>query len=406
MHTVCVDFLQKIIESYGRQSAQLITRPPLSPTLRKAAEEVHYGKNLSHMLANERRATQAMAPGNRGGRTITPLYNSAAVQAKANPSGGLNGISPTRSGVTSKLLGILGDKKVVFEAFLHPYMMIEELFQNYAPVFKEYSSEEGHNTFPYLNVRSDEYHCPWVGKSPKGLLPAIHNHQEKSPVLVPRPDPHRAMRTVRTLAQHHTATTTAIANRAPLRLRGLGLAPLPPLTAVGATTAANSHSRHADRKKPGFCECCYEKYSQMEKHLALETHRKLVTSTDFYRAVDKVIALLARPIRLPSPSRRHHSDEDDIALTPISPAKSIPAAGTVARVKSIPLKNITNLPPTAPTAVPGAAPLVKPMAALDIEVGSDSPIYSSPSLKRRRSQRLVSRFGGGAPSRSASKFVL
>jgi hypothetical protein len=84
----------------------------------------------------------------------------------------------------------------------------------------------------------------------------------------------------------------------------------------------------------------------------------------------------------------------------LSPAKSV-ISSIPARIKSIPLKNITNqMLPISPADVP-VAPVRTTNKGLDVvDIGSDSPIYSSPSLKRRRSQRLVGR------PRTSGKFVL
>jgi hypothetical protein len=210
------------------------------------------------------------------------------------------------------------------------------------------------------------------------------------PVLVPAGQKHRVAKTIRTLAQHRVHTEEQARNRPKLTLKGLGHAPLPPIAAPVRTNPTG------ERPRPGFCECCYEKYSNLEKHLDRDTHRRLVCTGEFYRSVDRVLATLVRPAA-------KYSYEENLSQpldAPPSPAKSAVGMHPM-RIKSIPLKNITNQIPfpvnnaTKPIAVHA-------MAMDEVDVGSDSPIYSSPSLKRRRSQRLVGRSSG----RATARFVL
>ena len=402
------DFLQKVVESYQRVAMQPSTaRPPLSPTIRKAAEDLQKDKDLFGMLAAEKRYGASVST-IRGGRAITPLYNSAAnyippiVQATVIPATAANNCGggddepqmvDTKSNslfAFSKILGTVGDKKIVYKAFQYPYIMIEEITHNFAPVHKEYtplSEEVEYNTFPFLNLQSQPYHCPWSTRSVRDQpILAI----KPAPVLVPMSNRNRVEKTIRSLEKHWHSQSATAASRPKPQVSGLGHAPLPQLTGV---VAKRTDEKEKERTKAGFCECCYEKYSCIAKHVALESHRKLVCSSEFYRTVDKVIESLVRP-----PAHNEQTIITAAAVqAPLSPAKST-VGSSGSRIKSIPLKNITNL-----SAQPSLAPPNKSCVAhMDLlDVGSDSPICSSPSLKRRRSQRLV-----GRATRFTGQFLL
>lgn len=358
----------------------------MSPTIKKAAIEIHQQPDLSHMLAHEQRSILGHP---RGGRAITPLYNAAASGTTAGPSTNVLADSLLRrepSLYESRYMGSVGGKKVIYEVFRHPFILVEEASHNFAPVYKEYNpqGEPQIYTFPYLNLKSESFHCPWAIRSLKNQQFQTIECQ-KGPVLLPilSDRGHNTLKSTRTLAQHRARFLADVSNRAPIKLRGLCKAPLPPITTHGPVKAP-------DKPRPGYCECCYEKYSHMERHVALPSHRKLVTSSEYYRVVDKVIMTLQRPVVIPT------SEESQELPTPPSPAKSLI---TQTRIKSIPLKNITNLPPLNPLGVTGAIPIKSSVAAaMMLEMGSDTHLGSSPSLKRRRSQRLV----GRAASRAAS----
>lgn len=399
----------------------------MSPILRKAAVELPHSKDLSHLLAEEKRLGLAGVVG-RAGRAITPLYNAAAGALSANltaalsklkaegntavvAGGALTGpqnppeipnVADQNPNTSTRHLGTIQDKKVTHEPFQHPFILLEESSYTFAPVYKEYSpSSQELCTYPMLNLDAAEFHCPWLSRHQgcsrpiAEIIPVVHQ-----PVLVANHNKHRAAKTVRTLAQHRAVTEQVVINRPKAIPYGLGKAPLPSVNTIKTSKPT------VERARPGFCECCYEKYSNLEKHLRQDSHRRLVSNTDFYRSVDRLVWQLVRPMvsergckedlnsgNLESQERIKSFIQN---IPPPSPAKSVASALPV-RIKSIPLKNITN---QIPLPIP---PPAKPLqTAMDpIDVGSDSPIYSSPSLKRRRSQRLV-----GRSTRISTKFAL
>lgn len=371
-----------------------LTRPPMSPTLMRAASEMRHTKDLSHMLEEEhKRLTAKNAV--RTGRAITPLYNAGGVHISAALHKLKENAGPTNiTLIDSRYLGTVQDKRVVYEPFRHPFVLLEEASYTFAAVYKEYPpSETGQCTYPMVHFGSQEYHCPWVSRhtGPNQGHPALEIPKTRDkPVLVVT-QRHRGAKAIRTLAQHRARTEQLSANRSNYVLKGLGKAPLPPIH-------NSSTKMPADRPRPGFCECCYEKYTHLERHVKNDSHRRLVCNADFYRSVDRVVWTLTRPLAMSQVIAT--GSQCQPREPPLSPAKSV-ISSIPARIKSIPLKNITNqMLPISPADVP-VAPVRTTNKGLDVvDIGSDSPIYSSPSLKRRRSQRLVGR------PRTSGKFVL
>ena len=53
----------------------------------------------------------------------------------------------------------------------------------------------------------------------------------------------------------------------------------------------------AHRARPGFCECCCEKYSDLEKHVKEPVHRQFALQSDNYEAIDNFLGGLKRPYK-------------------------------------------------------------------------------------------------------------
>lgn len=149
-------------------------------------------------------------------------------------------------------------QKEQFEVFKFPYIMIEDLEEQFKPIFKEYKPvKQGREpSLPVFYLDSAVAHCPFICPS----------------------------------------------NYAPSHKSSLGVAiPLKPSTDNKAIVEARIANRMkiVRLKKPGYCECCHEKYEHLEEHILLPKHRKFVTNTVNYAKIDKLIKELYRPL-LPS----------------------------------------------------------------------------------------------------------
>lgn len=51
------------------------------------------------------------------------------------------------------------------------------------------------------------------------------------------------------------------------------------------------------RARPGFCECCCEKYSDLEKHVKEPLHRQFALQSDNYEGIDNFLNGLKRPFK-------------------------------------------------------------------------------------------------------------
>jgi hypothetical protein len=51
------------------------------------------------------------------------------------------------------------------------------------------------------------------------------------------------------------------------------------------------------RARPGFCECCCEKYSELEKHVKEPMHRQFAVQSDNYEGIDAFLGTLKRTLK-------------------------------------------------------------------------------------------------------------
>lgn len=392
--------------------------------------------------------------------------------------------SSTGTSKSSQLLGVHMGKNVTFQTFTHPFVLLEEVTNNYSPVYREYpptiitlppataATTDAHKnfssnnnttkpekiirpTYPILHLKTMEMHCPWVVSQRFNIrqediaMTKVTIEQYKledclvwkAPLIPSHGNMFNLERNVRWDKRAFLKTWETLTargredrlRRASLKVEPLnvGLAPLPilhptPLSlsatskgpgevggAGGSAAAAAASITTANnlRPRPGFCECCFEKYPNLEEHVSSESHRKLVVSKDFYRHVDKVIASLVRKdVRTPS--------------SPTSPRTiAIKESGPIGRSSkyagggggsSIPLRNITNSTSyndlhykSKNQQQQQQQKLIDPddedvfgndsgdeeeadnMMRIGGGGGSRTPILSSPSLKRRRSHRNV-----------------
>lgn len=94
----------------------------------------------------------------------------------------------------------------------------------------------------------------------------------------------------------------------------------------GNVTAATT----VHRPRPGFCECCCEKYSDLERHTKESIHRQFAVQSENYEGIDSFLSSLKRPFRseyLISSYKADVSllDEDSVLAqnSPISPSTTM-----------------------------------------------------------------------------------
>ena len=133
-------------------------------------------------------------------------------------------------------------KKSNYHVFQYPYILIEDISSLHRPLYKEYVPAKAKQkaTWPQLYLDSPPIHCPFLpsGKS------RLQNTVNEKAAQVKR--------------QSRRSTK-----------------PVP---------------------KPGYCECCYQKYSDLDKHVQSDFHRKFATDDLNYEELDSLLALVKRPL--------------------------------------------------------------------------------------------------------------
>lgn len=374
--------------------------PPPSPTLLKASRHQRRQRDLSHYLEEERRQNQQQAP--KTARAITPLYAGlAGGNVNVSVTGRLSAASKTTTAaaVPSQTVATKAEsssKDPKYHIYRHPFVLIEEASYLYAPIQKEYiPSSLGKKTFPVLYWESASLHCPFV-----------------QPPLPPQPSDGKENLPEKTSIAH--AAAVPLANTTNNKTNALNL--------IAKPKAPATLPIQPPRAKPGYCECCCEKYSDLDKHIMSEYHRRYAVSAENYSSVDQMIVDIRRPPKtkiiakslwpeepsLPSPARSTVSSKslkdpsflgkrlrNDQFECPVPPK-----ATNITKV----LEEFCNPSRKVRAADPlRALAIVKdekslPVTTVLIDADEDDHLMSSPSFKRRRSERIGARMAAGTAS--------
>lgn len=217
-------------------------------------------------------------------------------------------------------------KKPFFRPFEHPFVLISDCIHIHSPIWKEYGPEAGKSLksgqpWPVLH-----WHCP-VGYCPFVLPP-------------PKPCASSAARNTRSsLKSKHT----------PMVRKSL---------------------LNANRARPGYCECCYERYSDLDKHVRSIFHRQFALEDKNYHELDNLLLHLVREpltciVALPQQS--------ELLRSPVSQKSTISSSnGSIGR-------NYTANKRAKQTMA------LKTFCPNERENSSCQIIPTSPSFKRRRS---------------------
>lgn len=73
--------------------------------------------------------------------------------------------------------------------------------------------------------------------------------------------------------------------------------PTPLQTLVSRKKEKMSGAAIIQRARPGFCECCCEKYSELEKHVKEPVHRQFALQSDNYEGIDNFLSGLKRQFK-------------------------------------------------------------------------------------------------------------
>lgn len=249
------------------------------------------GRDLLQCLEEERRTSNKLKPAR-----MTPLYAAAqtnAATAAATTQAGMTPHAGTAGKITTAVKPTSGSaqkssRQAHFKQFADPFVLIEEGDLYLAPIHKQYpphpkqEKQPDRVSFPVIRWESSAPHCPFSysararedGKYWSDLLVDL------TPRL-PRPLPVPAIETKQkvTVTVKDDKKTAKVPNKR---------------ASFGGDPAKRKD--FSGKPKPGYCECCYEKYEKLRPHIITTKHREFATCAKNYAAVDD---LLSRLIRAP-----------------------------------------------------------------------------------------------------------
>ena len=364
----------------------------LSPTLQRYANVVGRKRNLSQYLEDERKGKSTVLPGGQSavvGRGTVPLYNTAA-----------NTVATAQT--EQKLLPIEKDhKKAFFKAFEHPFVLINETSFRFAPVFKEYGPEamktsKSGQPWPVLHWQCPFGYCPFIQPPPSSAVAAACAGNKTCRIS-------RGI-TTRSKAASLATAESGLASKLALKrsgamenldLNNTAIAESKPTTTMIMTQKPKQRSTmmNLNRARPGYCECCYERYSDLSKHVSSLFHRQFALEDKNYASLDRLLQQLSRdPITKPTVM------EPELLLR--SPVSQKSTNGLCAPDLGNNISNNSNqqLPQSQRNYTASkrakqtqALRAFKPQMQNDentFEQVPSSAIPSSPSCKRRRSTRV------------------
>jgi len=261
------------------------TGDPALETLKRAVNSRTRG--LNQCLEEERRTSTKLKPAR-----MTPIYT-AANNANAGTAltAGTTAGGKITTAVKPSSAQKAGGKQAHFQAFDHPFVLIEEGDLYCAPIFKQYPPTVVREvvtrvTFPVIKWEGNPPHCPFsytTRARPDGVYWSDLAGRDFSPMPIASPiekDPHIAAVPVVPVAHAQNSTSKTVKN-------------IPNKRASFGGDPAKRQSFHP-KPKPGYCECCYEKYEALRPHVQSAKHRTFALIQENYASVDAIIARLDR----------------------------------------------------------------------------------------------------------------
>ena len=259
MILMCVEFADMII-GYLERTQVNSRKVELSPTLQKAASATKK-RDLQHYLEEEKRKMRK---------------------------------HPITTTLSNSLKDDTGHEVRVFE---HPVVMIEDSEYRYAAVYKEYEGSGGQIKYPIFYWNSAPGHSPFI-------LP----HTPAFPINRPLPPPPPP------LADKENNNNPAAGTRMTTRSKSVRKTNTPVFRRPTYTATTN-------KARPGFCECCWDKFSDLEHHTHSSKHRTYARNPEHYQILDQLLSNHPRTFCTFTTSTC--SNNNNKTNVPISPAKSL-----------------------------------------------------------------------------------
>ena len=243
-------------------------------------------KGLAEYLAEERKfgVTNRNAVTNINISTNTAtkkMLKCDELSVKGAPSAakGINALQPYSPGLPYVNTGLsLTINASTYHVFKFPFILIEDANQECKPIFKEYSGEEkakvvvGNKTkkstqapsiIPKFNLKAPQFVCPF-----------FTGYSSSCSFVHSKPS-------VQSMNLNRTAKFIIEEKCRKRKMYALKSA--------------------KQKGKPGFCECCYEVYTDLEKHAKTSAHRSFALCDKNYAEIDRLLISLQRPVQLITP---------------------------------------------------------------------------------------------------------
>jgi hypothetical protein len=231
--------------NHDRHSAELLRK-----TIVPAA------KNLNDCLAEEQKMTTKHKPSR-----LTPFYGGNNIINNCNPKVTTNiKAAATATPPTTTATSSSSKSKVAhFQPFGHPFMLIEEAGLCLASIYKQYEpTYSGRSTYPQLYFNTVPTHCPFVfsrtharAADEPAVLP-VAQVDEIAKKAVDENVPPKAAEAENTVVSPTQAAQTPRTKSKLLAKRSYQAAEL-------------NKKAFVPKPRPGYCECCLEKYEDLVK---------------------------------------------------------------------------------------------------------------------------------------------
>ncbi len=226
-------------------------------------------RNLEQCLEEERRASKVKPA------RMTPLFTGAT--QPANPA--VNGTSAKiTTNVKPSLAGKSSSSKgAFFQPFDHTFVLVEEGDLYCAPIHKQYPpSSSGRVTFPVLRFEPHSLHCPFTYFNRPRETNIYYS------IMLSNEELSKKYLNSGPIEPHHSKHLKS--SKHPVKRASFGGDPA-------------KRPDFNPKSKPGYCECCYEKYEVLRIHILSEKHRVFAMNVENYVDVDDLISNFAKTHR-------------------------------------------------------------------------------------------------------------
>jgi len=278
---------------------------PLKQDLRRLLRSK--GRDLNQCLEEERQVTK-LKPSR-----MTPIY------AASNNTGGGNAsakittnVKPAPEATTAEGRQSSSSKYCHFMPFEFPFVIIEDADLFMAPAYKQYPPHpSGRVSFPVLRSDLANYQCPFYYNTKPRPNQVYHSY------LFTINDP-----SVDDLLG-------ALEDRKPKAAAKQSTKP----TNFGGDPA--KREAFNPKAKPGYCECCCEKYKSVREHIMSLRHREFAKINENYQMVDELInAMDSRPF--------HYDFNPIIAFTKVQKSSQVSIVQSSCATMMSPAQSIVN----------------------------------------------------------------